>query len=92
MSSRMSPGEKLQYYFHRLSAFELKKSWSFGKYTISEYLFLLLVGMWLAFLLPTLFSLSTLLAWAEGLTVVYVLYLLLLFALSGGLGRMVDVI
>lgn len=88
----MSPGEKFQYYFHRLSAFELKKNWSFGKYTVSEYLFLLLVGTWFAYLLPTLVDLSTLLSWAAGLTVVYVLYLALLFLLSGGRGRVVDMI
>ena len=81
MAARMSPGEKLQYYFHRLSTFELKKGWSFGKYTVSEYLFLLLIGIWLAYFLPALFSLDTLLGWAEALSAVYLIYLVLLFIL-----------
>lgn len=92
MATRMTVGEKFQHYFGRLSAFELKKGWGAGKYTASEYLFMLLLGLWLAYFLPTFIPLSTLFSAAQVLTGIYVLYLLLLFFLSGGLGRVVDVI
>lgn len=92
MGTRMSPGEKLRHYHHQILSFENKRGLALGKYTISEYVLLAVLGLWLAYLLPTLMTVSALYSLAALVTGLLVVYILLLFFISGGRGRVVDVI
>ena len=92
MAMRMSPWEKIQHYHSRTSALENKRGWVLGKYTFSEYFFCLAIALWLAFGLPQALNSATLYTAALGFTLIYVVYWLVLFLMSGGLGRVVDVI
>ena len=92
MANHMSLGEKLSRYEKQILQFETKKKWKWGNYTLSEYVFLLVVGLWLADILPRFVSLDVLWNIAAGLTVLYVLYLIAAFLLSGGRGRVVDLV
>ncbi|MFH0970450.1 MAG: hypothetical protein V1776_03250 [Candidatus Diapherotrites archaeon] len=91
MSARMNPLEKFKHYEHQVLTFENKRGWSLGRHTLSEYVFLVIVGFWFAFIGPQFIGANILLAIAIVLTILYVLYMLVLFFLSGGLGRPVDV-
>lgn len=92
MPSHMSPWEKLQYYVRRIHLFEEKNNFAIGKYTFSEYLFLIIVGLLFAFFLPQIIPITTIWNIVLILIVLYVLYLLTCFFMAGGRGRVVDVL
>jgi hypothetical protein len=92
MAARMGPMEKLRHYGYQVVSFENKKGWSAGRHTYSEYVFLLAVALWFAFVAPQWIGPAALLSAAILVTGFYILYLLILFFMSGGRGKMVDVI
>lgn len=91
MSSRMTPLEKIQHYAGRVHLFETKNNFSIGKYTFSEWLFLLIVGLVFAYILPQLLSGELIVNAIIVLAVLYAIYYLFCFLLAGGRGRIVDV-
>ncbi|MBM3282546.1 MAG: hypothetical protein FJY86_04385 [Candidatus Diapherotrites archaeon] len=91
MGSRMSLWEKIQHYAGRVYVFESKNHFAVGKYTFSEYLFLLIVALVFAYLVPQVLSNDTLITIIGALIALYVVYYLACFLLSGGRGRIVDV-
>ncbi|MEK6821197.1 MAG: hypothetical protein AABY11_02235, partial [archaeon] len=74
MGSRMSPVEKFKHYEGQSLGFEKRRGWALGRYTVSEYLFLFLLGLWLAFVLPLVVTPEIILSAAMVVTLVYVLY------------------
>ena len=92
MSTRMTPLEKLQHYAGRVYVFESKNHFAIGKYTFSEYLFLIIVGLVFAYIIPQILSTEALQNLLLLLVGIYVLYYVACFLLSGGRGRVVDVL
>lgn len=90
MSKYMSLSEKYQRFEKQLLSFEEKKKWKLGHYTFSEYLFLIVIGLWAADVLPRFISLDSLFWVAVGATVLYIVYIIAIFAMSGGRGRVVQ--
>ena len=92
MASRMNPWERFLHYEHQILSFENKRGWAIGRHTISGLLVLIAVGLWFAFIIPQWVSLNSLLTFAEIITGLLIAYVLLVFFMSGGFGRVVDVI
>lgn len=84
--------EKLQHYAGRVYVFESKNHFAIGKYTFSEYLFLIIVGLVFAYVLPQIISTDILQSIILVLVAIYVIYYIACFLLSGGRGRVVDVL
>lgn len=91
MGTRMSLWEKIQHYAGRVYVFESKNHFAIGKYTFSEWLFLLIVGLLFAVILPQLISSESITLIIGVLVILYVVYYLACFLLAGGRGRIVDV-
>ena len=91
MSSRMTPLEKIQHYAGRVHMFETKNNFTIGKYTLSEWLFLLIVGLLFAYILPQIVSGEMIVNAVVILIILYAIYYLACFLLAGGRGRIVDV-
>lgn len=83
--------EKVQHYFGRVHVFEMKNNFAMGKYTFSEYLFLLILGLVFAYYLPLLISTEGIWSAITILAGLFVVYFLACFFLAGGRGRIVDV-
>lgn len=92
MSTRMTLLEKIQHYAGRVYVFESKNHFAVGKYTFSEYLFMLIVALVFAFIVPQVLSTDALVSAIQLLVALYVVYYLACFFLSGGRGRVVDVL
>ncbi len=92
MPARMTPQERAQHYGGRIHIFEHANGWNIGKYAMSEVLAILALAAFLAWGLPQVVSPSLL--FQAGLVFIglLILYLLLVFKLSGGRGKVVDVI
>ncbi len=88
----MTPQERAHHYGGRIHMFEHANGWNMGKYAFSEVLAILAGIFFLAWGLPQLVSSDTL--FLAGLIFVglLVLYFILVFSLSGGRGKVVDVI
>ncbi len=91
MPSRMSLTEKIQHYVGRVHVFEMKNNFAVGKYTFSEYVFMLILGLLFAYYLPQLISTQGIWSAITILLALYILYFLACFLLAGGRGRIVDV-
>jgi peptidoglycan/LPS O-acetylase OafA/YrhL len=91
MGTRMSVWEKFQHYAGRVYVFETKNHFAIGKYTFSEYLFMLIVALVFAYVVPQILPNDTLTTIIAALIGLYILYYIACFILSGGRGRIVDV-
>lgn len=92
MPSRMSPKERASYYGGRIHMFEHSNGWNIGKYALSEVFAIIALGAFLAWGLPRIVSPDTLFMIGVGALVIMAIYLLIVFSLSGGRGKVVDVI
>lgn len=92
MPARMSFMEKVHHYVGRVHVFEMKNNFAIGKYTFSEYLLMLILGLLFAYYLPQLISVEGIWSAVTILVALYVLYFLACFFLAGGRGRVVDVL
>jgi hypothetical protein len=92
MGTRLSPLEKLRRYCHQAGDFERNDGWNVGRYSVSDFLLFLIIGIWFAYFLPQIIEPGLLSQIGLILIVLYILYLFVLFILSGGRGRVVDVI
>ncbi|MDP2666655.1 MAG: hypothetical protein Q8P05_04105 [Candidatus Diapherotrites archaeon] len=90
MTNRMTLTEKCQRFFHQVRHFEVKQGLAFGRYTLSDYLLFLTVGIWFAAILQGFFSQEILFQMGGVVLVLLLAYHIALFLVSGGRGRVVD--
>ena len=92
MPSRMSPKERASYYGGRIHMFEHSNGWNIGKYALSEFLGIIALMAFLSWGLPKIISPDTLFTIGAAVVGILILYMILVFSLSGGRGKVVDVI
>lgn len=92
MATRMTPQERAQHYGGRIHIFEHANGWNIGKYAFSEVLGILAIAAFLSWGLPKVIAPDMLFMIGAGFIVLLILYLILVFSLSGGRGKVVDVI
>ena len=88
----MSPKERASFYGGRIHMFEHSNGWNIGKYALSEVLAIIALGAFLSWGLPKIVSPDTLFMIGIAVIGILILYMLLVFSLSGGRGKVVDVI
>ena len=69
----------------------MKNNFAIGKYTFSEYLFLLILGLAFAYYLHQFISVQGIWSIITILVGLFVIYFLACFFLAGGRGRIIDV-
>ncbi len=90
--AHMSVGEKISRYVGRIRVFEEKNNWVIGKYGVSEWLVILIVALLFAHFVPQFVSQEAIVSAITILVVIYLIYIILCFRLSGGRGKVVDVL
>lgn len=92
MATRMSPQERAHHYGGRIHVFEHANGWNIGKYAVSEVLAIIALAAFLSWGLPQVIAPSMLFTIGLVFVGLLILYLILVFSLSGGRGKVVDVI